>query len=61
MNEYSLAKVQGKNMNTKCIKKSIALVAMTMICCMATARPHHHFRHAPKRVTTVVYVGNESR
>ena len=29
---------------------------MTMICCMATARPHHHFRHAPKRVTTVVIV-----
>ena len=43
-------------MNTKFIKKGIALLTMTMICSMATARPHHHFRHAPKRVTTVVVV-----
>jgi hypothetical protein len=48
--------INGKNMNTKCIKKGIALVALAMICSTATARPHHHFRHAMKAKATVVVV-----
>ena len=38
------------------IKRGMALTALVAVCSVATARPHHHFRHAPKAKTTVVVV-----